>query len=229
MVDAGEQQSGVNIKLQLRLVGGLRAVTADGRDVLPRARKSQALLGMLALSPEGSPRSRLATLLWDRVEPDQARNLLRGAVHELRYSLQPVGGDLILATRERLSLQRSGILIDAEEMFRPRADGGRAIDPKMAGLLLLEGLEGIGRAFDDWLATVRLNFQERIRLALQQDPPSPMRLGKSRWAAPVLGPLTPTPARSCRPDRDGNATASGSGSRRYAPSVRPRMAPWRLS
>ncbi len=112
------------------------------------------------------PRARLATLLWDRVEPDQARNLLRGALHEIRTSLGPERETVLQATREHLSLRRPAIRLDIDDLL----DGtGPAAPPRP----LLDGLEHTGRAFDQWLDAARLAFADRLAAARPATPADP--------------------------------------------------------
>lgn len=155
----------------LHVLGPFRAETDAGVDVAPRSRKARALLGILALSPpEGMLRSRLATLLWDRVEPDQARNLLRGAVHEIRTSFGADRDSVIQSTREHLALRRDLVRIDLDQLFEA-AD----LDPALADRTLLDGLENTGRAFDQWLAAARLAFSDRLRIAHEKAAPATVR------------------------------------------------------
>ena len=92
-------------RIKLQLIGPMQVLTGTGKDASPRSRKALALLGILALSPPGPvPRSRLAALLWERAEPDQARSLLRGAVHEVQARLRGANGDIIEAARRSITL-----------------------------------------------------------------------------------------------------------------------------
>ena len=158
------------IYVRLQLIGPIQAFSSSGRSLLPRSRKAQALLGVLALLPAAPvQRSRLAALLWERAEPDQARNLLRGAVHELQKSLLAAQGHVLQAAREHISLRRDNVQIDAEEIFRPLSREGAKIKSTMAGLVLLDGFETVGDAFDKWLSALRLSFQERVKSAFEEN------------------------------------------------------------
>lgn len=152
-------------RIRIHLIGPLQVLDKSGKVISPRSKKAQALLGILALSPPGPvPRHRLAGLLWERAEPDQARSLLRGAVHELQAALSGALPGLIEAAREHLSLRRDSIEIDVDEFVRNPSSfmaqsGLDLVDPPP----LMEGLEAIGPVFSAWLSTARLNFRERLR------------------------------------------------------------------
>src|SRR3979409_202876 len=71
-------------KAKFYLVGTMRAVAPGGEDILPRSRKTRALLACLCLAQDdGGSRGRLAALLWDRSGDAQARMSLRHALSEL--------------------------------------------------------------------------------------------------------------------------------------------------
>jgi TolB-like protein/Tfp pilus assembly protein PilF len=148
--------------LKLQLIGQVRLITPAG-DATPRSRKAQALLGILALSSPGPiTRSRLASLLWERAEPGHARNLLRGAVHEIQRSLGGRAPELIDAARDHLTLRRDKLQIDTIESLRqPRRPGPE-------GPPLMEGLEAIGPVFQAWLSTARITFSEHLRAAASE-------------------------------------------------------------
>ena len=62
----------------------MRATSYLGDNVLPRGRKARAVLGCLCLAGGARvPRSRLATMLWDRVPDFQGRASFRQAFREL--------------------------------------------------------------------------------------------------------------------------------------------------
>lgn len=157
--------------LSIQVVGPFKATASDGTVVTPKSRKARALLGILVLSPaDGVSRNRLASLLWDRVEPDQARSLLRGAVHEIRACIDRGEDSALEATRDTLTLKRDRVRIDVDQIFEA---GAPAMAEDIAERSLLEGLENLTRPFDDWLAAIRTNFQERLRAHLSAAPIPP--------------------------------------------------------
>ena len=139
------------------LFGRMRVEDASGRSILPRSRKTRAVLAILALSPNRSVlRSALTTLLWSLREKEQGRASLRQAVHELQHALGPLASSIFRADRNHLTLSNDHLWVDASEFM--------LATPSRAELLnlfcgpLLEDLRGLDPAFDRWLAdqTARL-------------------------------------------------------------------------
>lgn len=147
------------MSLKLQLIGQVR-LSVDTLDVTPRSRKAQALLGILALSSLGPvTRNQLAGLLWERAEQEQARALLRGAVHEIQKSVGELAPDLLNATRDHLALRFNNVQIDTSDAVQ------HAHMPSQADPPLMEGLEAIGPVFQAWLSTARVTFAERLKTA----------------------------------------------------------------
>lgn len=145
-------------RVRLRLIGEMGAWNLAGSSVLPRNRKTRALLAVLALSPPGPVlRTRLAGLLWSTRGSDQARMSLRQALHELGGALATTGEPVLHATRHHLMLRPGTVWVDAQE--------GMGAAPQAAILDLLDGelledLRDLDPAFDDW----RHAENERIRI-----------------------------------------------------------------
>ena len=100
--------------LKLQLLGGFKAQNDAGQDISIQARKSRALLAILALSPSGGVgRERLATLLWSDRGEDQARSSLRQTLTVLRKELAAVGPNVLVADDQRVELARDAMEIDA--------------------------------------------------------------------------------------------------------------------
>lgn len=148
-----------SMPVKLQLIGQVHLFVGT-RDVTPRSRKAQALLGILALSSAGPvTRNQLAGLLWERAEPEQARALLRGAIHEIQKSVGEVAPDLLNATRDHLALRFNNVQIDMSEAVQ------HARVPDQAEPPLMESLEAIGPVFQAWLSAARLTFAERLKAA----------------------------------------------------------------
>ncbi len=132
---------------------------SDGQIVLPKMRKTRAVLAVLALrAPDPVLRGHLTALLWSRRDPQQARASLRQALHELHDALGPEARDLLQVERTHLTLCNERLWVDvgALKQATPDRPGALALyRPSLA-----DDLIGVDPAFDRWLAA------ERQRVAL---------------------------------------------------------------
>jgi DNA-binding SARP family transcriptional activator/TolB-like protein len=148
--------------MRMRLIGQMEAWTLTSENVLPAGRKTRALLAVIALSsPRPALRGRLAELLWSRRPEEQARASLRQEIHRLLESLAPCGTDILMVTRDHISLRPGVVWVDVEEVMRATTD-----QPASLSLLdgdLLEDLDGIDPTFDAWLTTERERLRDRAR------------------------------------------------------------------
>src|SRR5260370_1972020 len=144
-------------KPKIYLVGRMRAIAPDGEDILPRARKTCALLAYLCLAQgERVSRSRLAGVLWDRSGDAQARMSLRHALSELNTVATGRMPGLVEVDREWVRINAGACWIDAFEV----PDHSER---------LLEDFDGISPSFDRWLASERVRFEDRLRTSLEND------------------------------------------------------------
>ncbi|WP_307026131.1 tetratricopeptide repeat protein [Arthrobacter globiformis] len=142
----------------------------------PRGRKAWAVLSYLALQPDGTGRSRLATLLF----PDAADPLgaLRWNLSELRRTLAGVTFDgdplrLVLQPPWRCDAVE---LVGAGAIPRP--------DPHSLNGQLLEGLSfGDCPVFDSWLADQRYRLENCAQSLLYESSVSALASGDPREAA----------------------------------------------
>ncbi len=142
---------------KIYLVGRMRAAAPGGEDILPRARKTRGLLACLCLARgELVSRSRLTGLLWDRSGDAQARMSLRHALSELNNVVNGRVPGLIEIGRESVCLDARACWIDA---FAAPDHAER----------LLEDLDGISPSFDHWLASERVQFEDRLRATLEKE------------------------------------------------------------
>ena len=148
--------------VRLRLIGQMEAWTVASQNVLPAGRKTRALLAAVALSgPRPALRGRLAELLWSRRPEEQARASLRQEIHRLLEVLAPANTDVLVVTRDHLSLKPGAVWIDVEEVMRATTS-----EPASLSLLdgeLLEDLAGIDPTFDMWLTAERERLRDRAR------------------------------------------------------------------
>ena len=142
---------------RIYLVGTMRAVAPSGQDMLPHARKTRALLACLCLAQgESVSRSRLAGLLWDRSGDAQARMSLRHALSELNSTVNGCVAGLIQIDRDLVRLDARACWID---VFAIPDHSER----------LLEDFDGITPAFDHWLTSERIRFEDRLRAAMEDE------------------------------------------------------------
>jgi len=151
-----------HVVVRLRLIGQMAAWTVRSESVLPSGRKTRALLACIALAaPRPVLRGRLAEQLWSRRPEEQARASLRQEIHRLLDALSPAETDVLLITRDHLTLRPGAVWIDVEEVLR-----ATTAQPAPLALLdgdLLEDLDGVDPNFDAWLHTERERLRDRAR------------------------------------------------------------------
>jgi DNA-binding SARP family transcriptional activator/TolB-like protein len=151
-----------HVVVRLRLIGQMEAWTIRSESVLPAGRKTRALLASIAMAaPRPVLRGRLAEQLWSRRPEEQARASLRQEIHRLLDALSPAETDILMITRDHLTLRPGAVWIDVEEVMR-----ATAAQPSSLALLdgdLLEDLDGIDPNFDAWLNTERERIRDRAR------------------------------------------------------------------
>jgi TolB-like protein/DNA-binding SARP family transcriptional activator/Tfp pilus assembly protein PilF len=129
----------------------MRALGPAGENILPRTKKSQAVLAFLCLSQEARLlRRQIAGKIWDRSGEVQARDSLRHALNELERT----GGWAIETDNNTVRLDLTDCWIDALET-PDRSD------------LLLEDMFGISVSFDRWLIGERARFEIRWQTRLE--------------------------------------------------------------
>jgi DNA-binding SARP family transcriptional activator len=151
--------------LRVHLLGSMRATSYLGDDVLPRSKKARAALAYLCLAHQGrAPRSRIASMLWDRVSDPQARVNFRQAVFDLNEAMGSLAAELIVTGRATIRLNTDVCWIDALALIKSpySDDSSRAALAILCPGELLEGFDGLSASFGSWLIKERLRFRERI-------------------------------------------------------------------
>ncbi len=150
------------VVVRLRLIGQMEAWTIRSESVLPSGRKTRALLASIAMAaPRPVFRGRLAEQLWSRRPEEQARASLRQEIHRLLEALAPADQEILIITRDHLTLRPGAVWVDVEEVMR-----ASTAQPASLALLdgdLLEDLDGIDPNFDAWLNTERERLRDRAR------------------------------------------------------------------
>ncbi|WP_428483872.1 BTAD domain-containing putative transcriptional regulator [Rhodopila sp.] len=151
-----------HVVVRLRLIGQMEAWTIRSESVLPAGRKTRALLACIAMAaPRPVLRGRLAEQLWSRRPEEQARASLRQEIHRLLEAMAPAETDILIITRDHLTLRPGAVWTDVEEVMR-----ATTAQPASLSLLdgdLLEDLDGIDPNFDAWLNTERERLRDRAR------------------------------------------------------------------
>jgi DNA-binding SARP family transcriptional activator len=152
--------------LRIHLLGSMRATSYLGDDVLPRSKKARAALAYLCLAHQGrAPRSRIASMLWDRVSDPQARVNFRQAVFDLNEAMGSLAAELIVTGRATVRLNTDICWIDALALIKSPYSDDDSARADLAILCpgeLLEGFDGLSASFGAWLAKERLRFREKI-------------------------------------------------------------------
>ena len=145
--------------LALRLLGNFEVLDGSGQPVEISARKSRALLAILAVSPLRSvPRHRLANLLWSDRGDVQARSSLRQTLASLRKAFTRIDASLLSADAKTIQLSQSLIDIDVAN-FERLADSDSVEDLRQATELyrgeLLANDAVMDAEFEDWISNER--------------------------------------------------------------------------
>jgi DNA-binding SARP family transcriptional activator len=143
----------------------MQADDEAGHSILPRSRKTRAVLAVLALAaPKPVLRTKLTRLLWSGRAVEQGRGSLRQSVYELQQALGADAASLLRTTRDHLVLLDDRLWLDTRVLASTTS--GQPIDLSMFRAPLLEDLDGLDPAFDVWLAEQRRQvLHQGIQLA----------------------------------------------------------------
>jgi adenylate cyclase len=169
--DFGQAASGAraagadaNIPLRINLLGGFSVEDAAGNAIGPAGQKDKALLAYLALSRGvAQPRDKLAALLWSDHGDRQARDSLKQCLLRLRRALAAAAPGAIVADRQTVGLDGSGIDVDVAGFERLAGDADlKAVAEGVAFYRgdLLEGLNIRAAAFEDWVLVERQRLRQ---------------------------------------------------------------------
>lgn len=146
-------------KITISVLGPFQVRDGDGVVLPLKGAKNQALLAMLALSPDMSrPRRWLEDKLWSTFGPEQASANLRQALSKLRSALGP-SADTLCADRSSVSLDPRGVSVDLLEEVVPEDDR----------IELLQGIDVRDPEFEDWLRQERAALQSKLAKASPSD------------------------------------------------------------
>jgi DNA-binding SARP family transcriptional activator/Tfp pilus assembly protein PilF len=153
--------------MKLSLLGSF-TLTRDGDSVVLPARKTEALLAVLALKPGVAfEREWLAALLWPDVPEAQARTSLRQAMSHIRRALP---ASAVAGSADRLHVDPSALSVDTAEveriLARPAAE--RAAVTDLCRGELLGGFPAVSDPFDRWLSEERTRWTHRIATKMEE-------------------------------------------------------------
>lgn len=186
-LDVGARQAAVRI----HLLGALRAISYLGEDLVPRGRKARAILGYLCMhAGQRVPRAKIASLLWDRVPDHQARASLRQSLRELLLAFGPLADEILETDAEMVRLNQRACWVDSAAILAG-PHPANLLRTDLAALCegeLLEDLNGISEAFDEWLLMERARFateitgvfDEELHQIAKGDVPAERRAGLAR-------------------------------------------------
>ena len=141
------------------LLGPLRLVSKSGEDWTPKARKTRALLAIVALSKNPVVRSRLTDLLWGDRGEEQAKASLRQALYELR-DLSSAG--VLTATRETVAIGPKRLWVDASEIEAGTDPVSLADTFDEVAWPPLTDLDDITAELDEWLRGERARLSTLV-------------------------------------------------------------------
>lgn len=174
-ISAPEAVAGTRLKdraiVRIHLLGPMQATTYLGSNILPHGSRARALLGYLCMAGGVHvSRTRLAGLLWDRMDESAARANLRQALRELSSTFGKFAQELIIPGRAILRLNIDLCWVDALAVLELEPTTMNAPYRDLKALCrgeLLTGLDGISASFDQWLLNERTRVAERLELLVQ--------------------------------------------------------------
>jgi TolB-like protein/DNA-binding SARP family transcriptional activator len=158
---------------RIHLLGRARVLAPNGQDIIPSAKRTQAVLAYLCFARgELLDRSLLAQLIWDQSGESQARDNLRHALIELDRA----------GASWRLDRQRNTVRFDKANCWID------AFETPARGDMLLRELSKISASFDNWLRGERVRFElhwqtvleERLAALNEQQAPVSLRMAAAR-------------------------------------------------
>lgn len=160
--------------VRIHLFGSMRATTCFGDDVLPRSKNARAIIGHLCLGAGVVvSRARLAGMLWDQVPEASARANLSQALGEITATFGAFAKELISIERDQIKLNLDACWVDALAVLAldRNSDGSPSFGLRaLCSGKLLDGLDGISAALDQWLLGERARLAMRLKLPSRREP-----------------------------------------------------------
>ena len=147
-------------RIQLDLLGGFR-LSHDNREIRFPASKAVLLLAFLACARNHvARRDRLASLLWQDSNTEQARASLRQALSRLRATLGSAR-DAVWSDNEQIGLNQDDWFIDIDELHHCDGVDQSVVQADWA-TVFLAGVHHRDPAIDAWLESERQRLLQRI-------------------------------------------------------------------
>jgi len=160
MADQGSSQQDIwASEASLSLLGPTRLTSKTGDDLTPKARKTRAVLAVVALSKSPVSRARLTDLLWGDRGEEQAKASLRQALYELR-DLGASG--LLTTTRESVDLGPKRLWTDIGAFYGSSDPSQLADQLQDIQWPLLGDLDDVTPELDEWLRGERTRVSAQI-------------------------------------------------------------------
>ncbi|MFZ9394897.1 MAG: hypothetical protein ACO25F_02410 [Erythrobacter sp.] len=158
------------LAVRLSLFGPFQIRAADDSEILISNRRGKALLGILALSDgQAVERETLSRMLWPGRFDAHAKASLRQCLLDLRKLLEPLGAELVEATRSSVGLNHSTLRTDLRMLEQSLAAGACHEAAEMLQAIgtapLLAGMD-FGEPFNSWLAGQRATTERRLQDAI---------------------------------------------------------------
>ena len=153
---------------RLTLLGGLGAFGGEGPPVTLPTQKSRLLMAYLA-TPLGHmhARGKLAGLLWQDRDEEQARGSLRNALSAIR---QAFGTAAVVGDHDVIGLNAAAFSSDVmklEALSKAGAPGITGTDAASLTGVFLDGVDATGTGRDEWLAFERTRCRNLAQRLLQ--------------------------------------------------------------
>ncbi len=153
------------------LLGPFSISDPSGMPLTPKAKKTCAMLAMLALSPRATrTRVWLRDKLWSDRGEEQGAASLRQALLDARRSFGDLSDQLIIADKKSVSLRLDKINIDTERLLAQAQKSTQDFERLKRSLNedLLEGMDIRDPEFEDWLVLERQVWERRVNRHLEQ-------------------------------------------------------------
>lgn len=160
MADQGSSRQDIwASEAALTLLGPMRLIDKTGQDLTPKARKTRAVLAIVALAKGPVSRARLTDLLWGDRGEEQAKASLRQALYELR-DLSSSG--LLTVSRESVELGPKRLWTDVGSIHGAIDPGEVADHLKDIQWPLLGDLDDVTPDLDEWLRAERTRVSGQL-------------------------------------------------------------------